>query len=131
MTTSTLDRTLQPLSTWWDELDLKTKIKNLPMPLQVVVNGLLVTLLFVDMVFFDGLPLIDELLLGWLLYNGVSATFSAVKERRSLPETGKTLDVRGQQASEPVGDDPGPEDYLKMAADKELEALEQAPFPVR
>ena len=104
-------------------MDLKERIKNLPLPMQVFVNLGFAGLLLLDVVILDPLPLLDELLIGWLLFTGVSGTASSIRERRgtagALPAA---VDVRDQQVP------PELDDELLTAAAAEVEALEGVPF---
>ncbi len=111
---------------------LKDTIKTLPLPVQLLINAAFALLLLVDVVVPDMLPLFDELLLVWLLFVSSTATATAFKERREarrLATPGAAIDVRDQQAAvERTGAPPSAGDPLQRAAERELEALEGAPF---
>ncbi len=119
--------------TFWEGLNLKEKIRNLPFPLQLILSGALVVLLLIDLVIPDIVPLIDELVLMFLLYTTTSASFGSLKDRKrdKLESDRKVLDVRDQQIrpEDLATDAPqNAEDELFAAAQKELEALEGSPF---
>ena len=100
---------------------LKDGMKKLPLPMQLFMNLAFAGLLLIDLVIVDGIPLIDELLLGWLLYAGTSASVDTIRGRRrqELEAPGNVVDVRDQQ---------GAPDYLKAAAEAEVEAATASPF---
>lgn len=119
--------------TFWEELNLKEKIRNLPFPLQLILSGALVVLLLIDLVIPDIVPLIDELVLMFLLYTTTSASMGTLQDRKrdKLGAERKALDVRDQQIQpedRTAEGQPGVEDELFAAAQKELEALEGSPF---
>jgi len=122
MSTETLANDAASAAPWYDGMALKDRIKNLPAPMQVFVNAAFAGLLLLDLAVFDALPLLDEALLGWLLYVSVTASLESRRERR-LPEPGRAVDVRGQQGVVEAGD------YLFDAAEAEVEALSSSPFP--
>ena len=122
MSTDTLARDAASTAPWYDGMALKDRIKNLPIPMQVFVNAAFAGLLLIDLVVFDALPLIDEALLGWLLYVSATAALESRRERR-LPDPGRAVDVRDQQGAVPAAD------YLMNAANAEVEALSPDPFP--
>ena len=63
-------------------LDLSRRLRALPLPVQVMLNGLLALLLMLDVAIPDVIPLLDEALLGWLLWTGTSAFVSAARRKR-------------------------------------------------
>ena len=117
-------------TSWYDEMTLKERIralkqriKNLPIPLQMFVNVAFVGLLLLDIAVPDILPVLDELILGALVYIGVTASIQSIRDRR-LPAPRKAVDVRDQQGSASLAGD-----ELLSAAHAEVEALDHPPFP--
>jgi hypothetical protein len=100
---------------------IKDGMKKMPLPVQLFMNLAFAGLLAIDLVIVDGIPLIDELLLGWLLYAGMSASVDTIRGRKrsELEPPGQVVDVRDQQ---------GEPDYLKAAAEAEVEAATASPF---
>ena len=128
-TAKTLAQAVPPTDPASQTLSLKDRIQNLPLPLQVLITcgfGLLMLIALADFA-LDPILLLDELLIGWLLYTGVSATAGTLKARREERTGvigGGRLDVREQQAAEAEDGDP-----LKQAAEAELSGLGAAPGP--
>jgi len=121
MSTSTLAQQTHGNPIGQAAMALKERIKKLPVPMQVFVTLGFGVLLMIDLVVFDGIPLLDELLLGWLLYTGISASLEGARERKGLPETPRPLDVRDQQTAPQT-------DPMMHAAEAEVEALTGSPF---
>ena len=124
MTTDTLARNTESSATGIDVMGFMDRVKNgmkkLPLPMQLFMNLAFACLLLIDIVIIDGIPLVDELLLGWLLYAGVSSSADTIRgRRRELEAGGQAVDVRDQQ---------GEPDYLKTAAEAEVEAATASPF---
>jgi len=126
MSTDTLARSAESTATGIDVMGFMNRIKDgmkkMPLPMQLFMNLVFAGLLVVDLLIVDGIPLVDELLLGWLLYAGTSASVDTVRRRRrELGASSQVVDVRDQQgAQEP--------DYLKAAAEAEVEAATASPF---
>ena len=62
-------------------LDIRGRIKRLPLPLQAFVNFNLAQLLALSIMLPDFIPLVDEVACGWLFYMGITATAQSVRER--------------------------------------------------
>jgi hypothetical protein len=126
MSTDTLARSAESTATGIDIMGFMNRIKDgmkkMPLPVQLFMNLAFAGLLAIDLVIVDGIPLIDELLLGWLLYAGMSASADTIRGRRraELDPPAQAVDVRDQQ---------GEPDYLKAAAEAEVEAATAPPFP--
>jgi hypothetical protein len=125
MSTHTLASSAESTATGIDIMGFMNRIKDgmkkMPLPVQLFMNLAFAGLLAIDLVIVDGIPLIDELLLGWLLYAGMSASVDTIRGRKrsELEPPGQVVDVRDQQ---------GEPDYLKAAAEAEVEAATASPF---
>jgi hypothetical protein len=62
-------------------LDIRGRIKALPLPLQIFVNFFLSQLLALSIAIPDFIPLVDEVAAGWLFFMGITATAQSVRER--------------------------------------------------
>jgi hypothetical protein len=62
-------------------LDVRGRIKRLPLPMQAFVNFNLAQLLALSIALPDFIPLVDEVAAGWLFYMGITATAQSVRER--------------------------------------------------
>jgi hypothetical protein len=63
------------------QLDIRGRIKRLPLPMQAFVNFNLAQLLALSIALPDFIPLVDEVAAGWLFYMGITATAQSVRER--------------------------------------------------
>ena len=124
----TLAQAVPPADPASQTLSLKTRIQDLPLSKQILLTSGFVFLMLLTLVIPDPVPFLDELLVGWLLFTGASATVGTLRQRRAerLEAGGGTLDVRAQQGST---DDAETEDALKQAAAAELEGLGTARVP--
>lgn len=62
-------------------LDVRGRIKRLPLPLQAFVNFNLAQLLALSIALPDFIPLVDEVAAGWLFYMGITASAQSIRER--------------------------------------------------
>jgi hypothetical protein len=62
-------------------LDLRNRIMRLPLPVQLFINFLLAQALAFTIAVPDLIPLVDEVVTGWLFYVGVTATAASIRER--------------------------------------------------
>ncbi len=112
-------------------LSLKDRIKGLPLPVQLLINCGFALLMVISILDFpwDPIPLLDELLIGWLLFTSVQGTLAGIREQREPTVVGDraapTVDVRGQQGSSTVA--AMATDPLESAAQAEVDALGQRP----
>ena len=72
---------VSPAKRFLDRLDIRGRIKRLPLPIQVLVNYSFLQLLALSIAIPDIVPLLDEALAGWLCYMGITATAASVRER--------------------------------------------------
>lgn len=75
-----LDRVSLP-QRFIQRLDVRGRIKALPLPIQIFVNFFLSQLLALSIAIPDFIPLVDEVAAGWLFYMGITATAQSVRER--------------------------------------------------
>jgi len=116
-----------PAASLLQGFDLKERIKKLPLPVQVLINLGFAGLLALDLAVPDVLPFVDEILLAWLMYTGISAFGGALKDRKQLRDGGSSaVDVRAQQGFELDGVQADDDDLLE-ATRREMEALD-SPF---
>ena len=127
-TSKTLAQAMPPADPASQTLSLKTRIQDLPLAQQILLTSGFAFLMLLALIVFDPVPLLDELLVGWLLFTGASATVGTLRQRRAerIEAGGGTLDVRAQQGSTT---DAGGEDTLKQAARAEVEGLVSASVP--
>jgi hypothetical protein len=64
-------------------LDVRGRIKRLPLPFQLLVTFFFSQLLALSIGLPDLLPLLDEVAAGWLFYMSVTATAQTVRENWS------------------------------------------------
>ncbi len=64
-----------------ERMDVRGRIKRLPLPIQAFVNFNLAQLLALSIAIPDVIPLVDEVACGWLFYQGITATAQSVRER--------------------------------------------------
>ncbi len=64
-----------------ERMDVRARIKRLPLPVQAFVNFNLAQLLALSIAIPDFIPLVDEVAAGWLFYMGITATAQSVRER--------------------------------------------------
>jgi len=69
------------LSRFVKRVDVRGRIKKLPLPMQAFVNFNLGQLLALSIALPDFVPLVDEVAAGWLFYMGITASAQSVRER--------------------------------------------------
>ena len=70
----TLAQAVPPADPASQTLSLKTRIQDLPLSKQILLTSGFVFLMLLTLVIPDPVPFLDELLVGWLLFTGASAT---------------------------------------------------------
>ncbi len=77
------------------KIDLRGWLGRMPLPIQALVTFFFVQLFIVNLAVPDLIPLIDEVVCGWLLYMGISASAATVRERygHKLSSFGKRRQV--------------------------------------
>jgi len=113
---------------WLARLDVKRRLMRLPLPVQVFLTFSFSQLLALTLAIPDLLPLVDEMVAGWLFYVGVSATAATVRERYG--ERLRRIARRDPKPAEPVArslpdleTDASLEPSLVEATLRELEGL--------
>jgi len=69
------------LSRFVKRIDVRGRIKKLPLPMQAFVNLNLGQLLALSIAIPDFVPLVDEVAVGWLFYMGITASAQTIRER--------------------------------------------------
>ena len=106
--------------------NLKQQIQRQPLGVQVALTSGLGLLLLGTLAIFDPIPIVDELVLGWLLFTSISATSGTLQKRREKsepPRVSASVDVRAQQGTPEAAE----EDGALSAAKAEVGALEGKP----
>ncbi len=113
-------------------IDIRGRLARLPLPVQAIITLFLAQLLALDIALPDILPLVDEVILGWLLYLAGSTSVATIRERYGERIKGWCGQALGSESGEAaIADEESTsieqlDNLLAEATRRELEALDPA-----
>lgn len=71
---------------------VEEKVAKLALSKQILISLAFGLLFLIDLVVPDIIPFVDEIIIGWLVYSGLSAVSSTIKKQNELIEAPNPLD---------------------------------------